>query len=284
MFDFPKAVPIERGCGDREPGGVYVECGLSPYGRPLEDFLIDPPLPVPDGLDLVNKPLLWQRFLASGEPALDDVGNPIYDLLIWVGEQYYPYCPDYIEETRRYGVSRRLNPNLDLSLLSQSSRMILAHPLARNTAWQEQCPPEKCEKAIPGHAAITGQNEMVGQTLTLEHSRTSPCLFQLWNLIPEEEAQMILPEGTPEQETMADTALVSLPLCLRSIGSTVYHYRPTGEATDGLCPGFFATFPITGFAFIRFHDGTVNDKAKEKVLAGHASHGERAIPFYESDR
>jgi hypothetical protein len=28
MFDqhFPKADPVPRGCGDREPGGVYAEC------------------------------------------------------------------------------------------------------------------------------------------------------------------------------------------------------------------------------------------------------------------
>ena len=59
MFDFnefPKAEPVERGCGEREPGGVYAECGLSPSGSPLERFLIDPPQPLADGLDLVNKP------------------------------------------------------------------------------------------------------------------------------------------------------------------------------------------------------------------------------------
>jgi len=28
MFDtFPKAIPDERGCGEREGGGVYLECG-----------------------------------------------------------------------------------------------------------------------------------------------------------------------------------------------------------------------------------------------------------------
>jgi hypothetical protein len=57
MFDdFPKAIAEPRGCGDREEGGVYAECGPSPYGSPLEHFLFDPPLPLPDGLDLVNKP------------------------------------------------------------------------------------------------------------------------------------------------------------------------------------------------------------------------------------
>ena len=284
MLDFPKAVQVERGCGDREPGGVYVECGLSPYGRPLEEFLIDPSLPVPAGWDLVNKPQARQRFLPSGEPALDDVGLPIYDLLIWVGEQYYPFCPDYIEETRRYGVSRRLNPNLDLSLLSQSSRMILAHPLARNTAWQEQQSPERCEKGVPGHAATDAHSETVGKNRPPEIEPTGPCLFQLWNLIPQEAAHMILPEQETEQEETIPPLPVQSPLCLRSIGSTIYHYRPSGEATGGLSAGFFATFPITGFAFIRFHDGSVNERAKEKVLAGLTSHGDRAIPFYESDR
>ena len=56
-MDFPKAIPVERGCGEREPGGVYAECGLSPYGSPLEHFLIDPPMPLPEGVDLINKPV-----------------------------------------------------------------------------------------------------------------------------------------------------------------------------------------------------------------------------------
>ncbi len=59
-IDFPKADPVERGCGEREQGGVYAECGLSPYGTPLEYFLIDPPRPLPEGLDIVNKPQLWE--------------------------------------------------------------------------------------------------------------------------------------------------------------------------------------------------------------------------------
>jgi hypothetical protein len=98
MFDhdFPKADPVPRGCGEREPGGVYAESGLSPRGRPLVEFLFDPPLPIPEGLDLINKPQLWMRTLASGEPALDEEGQPIFDLLIWVGAEHYPYCSDYL--------------------------------------------------------------------------------------------------------------------------------------------------------------------------------------------
>src|SRR3974390_3419799 len=80
MIDFPKADPVERGCGQREQGGVYAECGLSPYGSPLEDFLIDPPQPLPEGLDLINKPQLWE-----------DPATGITHLLIWIGAEHYQW-------------------------------------------------------------------------------------------------------------------------------------------------------------------------------------------------
>jgi hypothetical protein len=309
--DFPKADPVSRGCGDREPGGVYVESGLSSKGRPLEEFLVDPPLPIPEGLDLVNKPQTWQRMLPSGEPALDVDGLPIFDLLIWVGAEFYTYCVDYLEETRRFGASRRLNPNLDLSLLSKSSRLILAHPLVINTAWQEQSPSESCKKEISGHDTRIASHDHVGvevinvsngemiagphlqdleksmeALLPLVHPtspQTGPCLFKLWELIPVEAAQTVIDvveSGAGNRSS--DTA--TFPLCLRQIGSTVYEYHPTGESADGLIPGIFAVLPITGFALIRYQDGSVNERAKEKILAGRETHGSHAIPVYETDR
>jgi hypothetical protein len=307
--DFPKADPVSRGCGDREPGGVYVESGLSSRGRPLEEFLVDPPLPVPEGLDLVNKPQIWQRMLPSGEPAQDVDGLPIFDLLIWVGAEFYPYCADYLEEVRRFGASRRLNPNIDLSLLSKSSRMILAHPLVINTAWQQQCPPESCLKEVPGHDAsitvsdvtTTGSDErkrMIAGPLQQDTDnstksllppmlqntpRTGPCLFKLWELIPLEEAQTVI-EVVESEAGRHRAGTAEFPLCLRQIGSTIYQYHPTGESCEGLVPGVFAVLPITGFALIRDLDGTVNERAKEKIMAGLEAHGRHAIPVYETDR
>lgn len=321
MFDFPKAIPVPRGCGDREPGGVYLECGLSDHGLPLEAFLVDPPLPVPDGLDLINKPQLWQRTTSSGEPTLDEWEQPMYDVLVWIGAEYYPYCPDFIEEVRRFGASRRLNPNLDLSLLSRSSRMILAHPFALNTEWQSQRPPRSCDKNIAGHAGNTGQDEvneseeecdededeeeqdedalsrmcdaasarsMITAQAHAPHlpaavyttTLRGPCLFKTWELIPQEAAQTVI--ALDEQQ--ADAGAPSLPLCLRAVGSTIYQYHPTGESSTGLIPGIFAVLPITGFALIRFADGSVNEKARAKVMAGIESHGSQALPFYETDR
>jgi hypothetical protein len=308
--DFPKADPVSRGCGDREPGGIYAECGLSARGRPLEEFLLDPPLPIPAGLDLVNKPQTWQRMLPSGEPALDGEGLPIFDLLIWVGAEFYPYCPDFLEETRRYGASRRLNPNLDLSLLSRSSRMILAHPHVINTVWQEQRPPQSCKKEVPGHDAASAasddgadgttsetgkeiirtlQYRMDNNTESLlpvaqpETPHTGPCLFKLWELIPREAAQTAIDILDSEVGELPPGAEL-LPLCLREIGSTIYQYRSTGESADGLVPGIFAVLPITGFALIRYQDGSVNEQAKEKIVAGLQVHGSHAIPVYETDR
>jgi hypothetical protein len=315
MFDFPKAEPVPRGCGDREPGGTYAESGLSPWGRPLEEFLIDPPLPLPDGLDLINKPTLWQRMLPSGEPARDAWEQHIYDLLIWVGREFYPYCPDFIEEVRRYGASRKLNPNLDLSLLSQASRMILAHPCIINTLWQTQRPPQHCEKHIDRHdlkpltseeeqsawntveddsESYSSQEVLSARSLTAPHARPDdlalapvrqqgPCLYKLWELIPQQAAQTVMDKVDPTLRALhPDTE--PLPLCLRTIGSTIYQYHPTGESVAGLIPGLFAALPITGVALIRFADGSVNEKARQKMQAGLTSHGKHALPWYEADR
>ena len=259
---------------------------------------------------MVNKPQIWKRTLASGEPTLDAEEQPIFDLLIWVGEEHYKYCPDYLEETRRYGASRRLNPNLDLSLLSRSSRMILAHPHVLNTHWQEQRPPQSCKKRVPGHdvptashdvkenardetgeertssfalnGAATGK-DLMSLALLPEAPQTGPCLFKLWELIPREAAQTVI-EATNDETGTQHAGVEALPLCLREIGSTIYQYRPTGESADGLVPGLFAALPITGFALIRFQDGSVNEQAKAKIQAGLEVREQHALPFYETDR
>src|SRR5574337_720798 len=80
-----------------------------------------------------------------------------------------------------------------------------------------------------------------------------PCLFKLWEIIPQEAATEVL-------ELEEDR-----PFCLRRVGSTIYQYRPTGESAEGLQPGLFAALPITGFALIQYDDGTVNEQAKAKL-------------------
>jgi hypothetical protein len=140
----------ERGCGRRKRGAVYAELLLGPNGRPLEDFLFDPPqlLPLaelgitPRGVKLITTP---------------DGVTHIYD---WVGERYYPHVADFLEEVRRLGMSRRLPVNIAYQHLDSRSRIVLVHPRAwiENAAdyfaaMGEPWPPTawRCPKALPEH-------------------------------------------------------------------------------------------------------------------------------------
>jgi hypothetical protein len=265
-----RAIPQPRGCGERKAGGVYVESGVGPYGSPLSSFLIDPPHPLPAGLDLINKPQILPREWLSGRPVQDETGQVIHDLLIHVGAEHYPWAPDYIEETRRLGASRRLSPNLNFALLTRASHMLLAHRSAIPMNWQDLLPPDRCKKHIQWHdlASYTESS----QDPHADPHRRGPCLFKLWELIPEAQANAVTP--MPGQR----------PLCLRLVGSTMYPYQPTGEQVKAWSEGFVLCLPITGFSLIQDADGNVNSQAKEKLLSAQAQQGDLGLPFYEVPR
>ena len=106
-----------RGCGVRSPGGIYVECGLSRYGRPIEDFLVDPCREIPDGLDIMPRGVtILERITASKRTG-------IYDIYDHVGEKHYPNVLDFVVEVRKQGLSRRLQPQAAFSLLSVGSSL-----------------------------------------------------------------------------------------------------------------------------------------------------------------
>src|SRR5260221_11914127 len=150
--------------------------------------------------------------------------------------------------------------------------MTRAHPHVLNMQCHEQRPPLDCKKAVPGHdaALAASDDEVEGATseaeeeemslsafvyragdnagallpaLSLESLRTGPCLFKLWELIPQEAAQMVIDVAAKEAgERHPGTE--PLPLCLREIGSTIYQYHPTGEPAEGLVPGLFPALPM----------------------------------------
>jgi hypothetical protein len=74
------------------------------------------------------------------------------------------------------------------------------------------------------------------------------------------------------------------PLCLRRIGSTTYDYYPTGERVTAWEPGFILGLSITGIALIQHQDGSVNTRAKDRLLMGMEHNGHMALPFYQTDR
>jgi hypothetical protein len=286
--DFPKAAAVLRGCGERTPGGVYIECGLSPVGRPFEDFLLDPPLALPAGLGseaLPNKPQFWT------DSATDTV-----HLVIWIGAEHYPYLADFVEEARRFGISRKLSPHLlerpEFARLSLSSRMILAHPCALNYWWAQQPPPFRCMKEVPGHAPTecgTLLNEQDTGADTSADERTGPCLFQTWDLISAADALPLTDPatGAPVVDPITHEvrrkcfALGGRIWYARRIGSTEYVYTATGESAAGLEPGIFGAFPITGFGLMKRADGGVDSRVAARL---ERLWEDADIPHYYADR
>jgi hypothetical protein len=272
MTDFPKAAAEHRGCGERTPGGIYIECGLSPVGRPFEDFLVDPPLALPPGLGseaLANKPHFWT-----------DSATDAVHLVIWIGAEHYPYLADFVEEARRLGISRKLSSQLlerpEFRRLNLSSRMILAHPRALNTWWVQQPPPFTCMKEVRGHAKSGDADEVRHQDTVAdcdEGDRTGPCLFQTWDLIPAAEALPLTDPVTGAPVVDPITLEVQRKCFVlggrtwyaRRIGSTEYAYASTGESAAGLEPGVFGAFPITGFALVKCADGGVDPRTAARL-------------------
>lgn len=79
--------------------------------------------------------------------------NGIHHVFDIVGQGYYPYPSDYVEETRHLGASRRLPANLDFSRLGPGSRLMLIHAQAviDNFSTYPQPPQVQCPKGIAAH-------------------------------------------------------------------------------------------------------------------------------------
>lgn len=126
-----------RGCGSRKKGGVYLCTKLSPFGSPLEDFLVDPVQPFAG--EPFRAPILVQ------DPKEPDVVHAV----IWVGTQFYASPVDFIEEARRKGASRRVPSNFHFGALTPGkSRMLFIHGKAHTATLAK---PDRCPKDIPHH-------------------------------------------------------------------------------------------------------------------------------------
>jgi hypothetical protein len=111
-----------RGCGTRQKGGVYACTDLGPNGRPVEYFLVDPPVRV-DLADLGVSAVGVKPIEFPGPPRL----THIVDV---VGSLYYPNTADFVEEVRHLGMSRRLPGSFPFSQLSWGSLHVLIHERA----------------------------------------------------------------------------------------------------------------------------------------------------------
>lgn len=114
------AIPVARGCGtSRIAGGVYLEVGLSAGGLPLERFLCDPPLPI----DLEALGLSYHGVKAIPQGDLWHVADGI-------SLRDYPNPADFLEEVRRFGLSRRIPSTFDFGRITSRSLLLLFHARA----------------------------------------------------------------------------------------------------------------------------------------------------------
>lgn len=241
---------VRRGCGKRVTGGIYAEVGLSPYGRPLEDFLIDPPL-VAD-VDALG-------ISAIGVTLVERAGvTHIADL---VGSDSYPNVADFVEEIRRFGLSRRLPQTLDFSLLGPGSRIVLLHSRAHIDnfdAYYETINELSCPRPGPEGAPyhLIGGDE---------------CCAGLWWQDVEGGVDVdLLDFGRPRE-------------VVRRMPSFTYNaYRrprwldpPFEPVEPKYRPAFFMSLPISNLAVIRAADGSHVEALDRTAKCG--------LPVYSED-
>ena len=106
-----------RGCGYRQPGGAYFAVPLAPGGRPVEEFLIDPPVVIEDAARLGLTSVGVAVFERDGVTHVVDI----------VGREHYPTVAAFVDEARRLGVSRRAPRTIDFAQITAQSRLLLAH-------------------------------------------------------------------------------------------------------------------------------------------------------------
>ncbi len=143
-----------RGCGQRVVGGIYAETNLSENGKPIEDFIVDPPVKV--DVEAMGLAKIGVSLRPRGGV---DKDNVVYDVWDRVGGAHYPNVADFIEEVRSMGASRRLPSTLDFARLSPRSRLILVHDRAsiknaasmRRTEWDEDRNPLAVPRFCPKH-------------------------------------------------------------------------------------------------------------------------------------
>jgi hypothetical protein len=110
-------VAVARGCGRREAGGLYLEAKLGPGGRPVESFLMDPVKPLPEGF----------KVHAIGVSFVEHPVTKVVNVVDWVGAEHYPNVADFVEEVRRFGLSRKISRNAPIERLTSDSKILLVH-------------------------------------------------------------------------------------------------------------------------------------------------------------
>ncbi len=249
----PTTNPINgRCCGTRQEASVYVCCGANPWGRPIEDYILDPAELWADGFQRGVK-------IVPREPNVTVIGKvkekwalkDVNDLVIFVGKSFYPSPWDFVEETRGFGVSRKVIPTLPFDKLTPGkSNMVFVHSRAIPTFIYT------CDREAPlSHCHQMGKGEWndVGAG---HHPDNSSCTFALRDLTHVIGSKMV---KVWEDGKGFD---VDLPaFTYRGKILDAYDYYDDSEFDWEV--GAFLTLPLTHIEFCRRENTKVADKVRD---------------------
>jgi hypothetical protein len=237
--------------------GIYAETRLSPFGQPIESFILCPPKPIditawglaPRGARLVEIEGAWHVF--------DIVSKADY------------HVADYVEETRRKGASRQLSSKPDFSKLSEDSRLILIHEKAIIENYHE----------YPQPSAVVCPLDIHLYTVHLSQLEEM-CAGLWWHDIPLEDLQS--PTSPSEIEGSEEDAKTDGILHHHRVipGGVSYSAYPRPESVVPVYQhGIFMSLPITNLAVIAGRNTQENEKAGKAFQAASLS----GLPVYMED-
>ena len=139
---------VVRGCGEtRVDNALYLSVPTSSFGRPLQDFLVDPAIK-------------WEGGNLRAPMLIPDP-NGIYHIMLGIGREYYPTFPDFFVEAAEHGVSKRVPNGFSPEKLTRGkSKFLLVHP-----------------RSIP-QFAYTVEGTICSKEITETHT----CVNALWPL------------------------------------------------------------------------------------------------------
>ena len=222
-----------RGCGERKAGDLYLCVGQSEGGKPIEHFMLDPPIP-------------WHKGHFQG-CELFTRSDGIVDIIMWVGAEHYPFIPDFIEEARHHGISKKIPRSGDYSMLTPfKSTLMLVHPRCIHNV---QYNLKSTGGTIVPHISRPAEDFVPSQECDHHPVRDGiQCVFSNWDI-----AGHFDMEKHRVYDNVGGDHWIETP-------SVRYITRPcTNEVPEfvdniDFQPGIFARFPITHFEFIGQND------------------------------
>lgn len=242
MSTFYKAIPVQRGCGTRQESGIYLECGVGPFGLPLESYLMDPPILIPPGLPVPAQGM-----------GLIHGANGIWHLVDRIGLSHYPSSADFIEEVRRFGLSRRIQKNLKatvdgqvvcgFSLLTKDSRIFSIHDKGHVTI------PAATPKYPFGGWKIDVKCPSGKHPDPTQHPCVCAC--QAYHVVEQHPGDKPLPSAGPDQEHS-----IRFERKMPSFSYVARRFAEGPAAEVVLKPAIIASWPISALVVIEGDDQT----------------------------